>query len=97
MKSKDYSRRFVTSSGKLDDGPCELISAHLVPSGATTSTILYNGISASGEKIIALERTTVDNLDFAPPVPVFCPSGLYITVGTNVTGVLVIWRSTRGD
>jgi hypothetical protein len=91
--SSEYSWQFVTASGKLDDGPCELVYANLLPSGASTGTILYAGKDAGGKEIIALAGTTVDNKEFSPAVPVYCAEGLYITIGSAVTGVLVIWHN----
>ncbi len=93
MDSRSYSWAWVTSDQLLTEKPAELVSATLVPSAATTDSAIYNGRNASGDKVIGLKRATVDNLDFAPPVPIYCDKGIYVDVGTSVTGILVQWRA----
>lgn len=93
MESSKYSWKYVTSDELLSEGPCELVSAHLVPSAATTDSALYSGRNTSGTKIVDLKASTVDTLPFKPPVPVYCPQGLYVDIGTSVSGVLVQWRN----
>lgn len=96
MESKDYSRKYIISDEKLSNGPCELVAAYLVPGTVTTDTALYNGRNALGELIITLKVSTVDVLPFVPPLPIYCPNGLYISRGTNASGVLVQWRELKG-
>jgi hypothetical protein len=91
--SKDYSWAYVDVSRKLSDGPCELVFAYLVPSAATTDTVLYNGRNAQGGVITTLKVAVVTGHKFKPPVPVYCEKGLYIAVGTSVSGVFVQWRN----
>ena len=95
MESKEYSHAWVTSSQCLRQGRCELIAAYLVASGATTDSVLYDGDSTAGSHIITLKSAVVTNLPFEPPVPIYCERGLYVTVGTSVTGILVIWRNLK--
>lgn len=92
MESKRYSWDFVTTDRVLNSGPCELLFAYLVPSGATTDSALYDGISTSGKRIATLKVSSVDGVAFSPPVPIYCDTGLYVDVGTSVTGILVMWR-----
>ena len=92
MCSKDYSWEFVIDDKKLSDGPCELLYANLVVSAATGSAVIYNGKNASGHEVAPLVSAVVTNLQFTPSVPVYCENGLYVDVGSNVTGVLVQWR-----
>jgi len=96
MESKGYSWKWVTASRLLSRGPCELISAEVVPSATTTTTILYDGENTNGDKIVQFNITIVLNWSFKPPVPIYCRRGLYVTVGTSVTGVFVQWRELRG-
>tara|TARA_Y100000310_G_scaffold154415_1_gene153984 strand:- start:10513 stop:10815 length:303 start_codon:yes stop_codon:yes gene_type:complete len=91
-ESKELSWEFVTTDKKLSETACELIYAHAVVSAASTDTKLYNGSSANGEKIVDLESAAITGLDFNPPKPVYCHAGLYIDIGTNVTGVFLMWR-----
>lgn len=90
--SKEYSWEWVTADMLLSHGPCELLYANLVPSGATTDSVLYDGESASGKHIVTLKAATVRCMPFAPKVPIYCRRGLYVDVGTSVTGIFVQWR-----
>lgn len=90
--SSEYSWAWLTTSRKIADGPCELIMVSVVPSATTTTTIVYNGTDATGAEIVQFNITIVLNWDFKPQVPVYCDKGLYVTVGTAVTGVFVMWR-----
>jgi len=92
MESKEYSWEFVAASRCLTNRPCELVFAQNVPTGATVTSILYNGVDANGKEIIALNAAVAQNTTFNPPVPVYCERGLYVVVGTAVTGVFVMWR-----
>lgn len=92
MDSREYSWAWVTSDQLLSHGPCDLISAYLVVSAASTDTHLYDGENTRGSKIATLESAAVTGHHFKPPVPIYCRRGLYLDVGTNVTGVLVQWR-----
>lgn len=94
-ESKDYSWAWVTADRLLSHGPCELVYACLVPSGATTDSIIYNGESTSGKGIITLKAATVRIMPFSPKMPVYCDRGLYVDVGTSVTGIFVQWRELR--
>ncbi|MCK9598668.1 MAG: hypothetical protein M0R06_06480 [Sphaerochaeta sp.] len=91
--SKEYSWARVTADQKLNQGPCELIYAYLVPSGATTDSVIYNGVDTSGEKIVTLKEEAVSGHPFKPPVPVFCSKGLFVDVGSSVSEIFVLWRN----
>lgn len=93
MESKEYSWAWVTVDQCLRQGACELLAAYLVPSGATTDSALYDGENTSGKLIATLVQAVVTNLPFEPPVPIYCRRGLFVDVGTSVTGILVIWRN----
>jgi len=93
LESKNYSWEYVIADKCLTESECELVYACLVPSAATTDSALYNGRSTSGKKIIDLKDAVVANGEFNPSVPVYCPNGLYVDVGTSVTGIFVMWRN----
>lgn len=92
MCSKDYSWEWLTADKKLSDGPAELVHVHQVATAATTGVTAYNGRSASGKIIVNCASNTFNNNHFDPTVPIYCDQGIYITIGTNTTGVLVQWR-----
>ena len=93
MESKEYSWEWVTYDQCLRHGECELLFVYLVPSGATTDSALYDGESTSGTPIATLKAAAVTGHEFSPPVPVYCRKGLYVDVGTSVTGIFVLWRN----
>lgn len=90
--SKELSWAWVTADQLLSHGPCELLFAYLVVSAGSTDTHLYDGEGALGDKIVTLESAAVTGQPFKPPEPIYCRRGLYVDVGTNVTGILVQWR-----
>jgi hypothetical protein len=91
--SKKYSWAWVTGDRKLTDRECELVAAYLVVSAASTDSHLYNGIDTNGDKIVTLEAAVATTQPFEPPVPIYCSKGIFVDVGTSVTGILVIWRN----
>lgn len=93
MESKEYSWAFVTADRLLKQGPCELLYAYLVPSGASTVNYIRDGVDANGDLIVSLVCAVVTGHEFKPPVPVFCNKGLWIDIGTNTTGIFVMWRN----
>lgn len=92
IDSKDCLWKFVTADELLSLGPCELIAAHLVVSAASTDSYLYDGENTTGKLITALVSQSVTGLSFNPPIPVYCKQGLYVDVGSNVTGIFILWR-----
>lgn len=92
MQSSEFSWAWVTGDRLLTNKPCELVYAHLVSSGASTGTILYNGTDTKGDEINNLADAAAGSDDFNPRVPVYCAKGLYIAVGSNFTGCFVVWR-----
>lgn len=83
---------WVTVDRVLSSGPCELIYAYLVVSAASTDSALYDGVDTAGDKIVALVSATARGHPFSPKEPVPCRKGLFVDVGTNVTGIFVEWR-----
>lgn len=96
IESKEWSWEFVTADKVVAEGPCEINRLHLVPSGASTGTAVYDGASTEGTKIIGLVAATrtTHHTPFVPPI--YCGQGIYIDIGTNVEGVLIQYRRLRG-
>jgi hypothetical protein len=95
LESKEYSWAWVTADLLLSHGPCELLFAYLVVSAACADSHLYDGESAAGEKIVTLEAAGATGHSFKPKEPVYCRRGLYVDVGTSVTGIFVQWRELK--
>jgi hypothetical protein len=92
VASKEYSWEYVTADRCVQVGECELVYARLVPSASTTDSALYDGTGTSGKKITDLKVAVVTDLEFKPPIPIHCGTGIYVDIGTSVSGVLVVWR-----
>lgn len=90
--SKSVSRQWVTADALLAEKECELLFAYLVPSAANADVTLYDGENTTGSLIATLKEAAVSGHEFNPPAPIYCHKGLYVDVGSNVTGVLVMWR-----
>lgn len=93
MESKDYSWDYVTGDRCVRTGPCELVSAYLVPSAGTTDSALYDGTDSKGKKIADLKEAAISGHPFSPLIPIYCAKGLFVDVGTSVSGILVQWRN----
>ncbi len=93
MESKEYSWKWVTADELLSHGPCEVLYAKFIPSGAATATAtLYDNEEASGRVIVAWRTAQSMQADFTPPKPIYCEHGLYVDTLDNVKGVFVLWR-----
>jgi hypothetical protein len=90
--SRSVSRQWVTADALLAEKECELLFGYLVPSAANADVSLYDGENTTGSLIATLKAAAVSGHPFEPPVPVYCRKGLYVDVGSNVTGILVMWR-----
>ena len=95
-KAMTLNFRRATSSAQLYKRPCFLISANLVAGagGAATAT-LYDGHTTNGDVILDLSApaSTADDRTF--PFPIYCDQGLYASLGSNVTSVIVQLRHAR--
>jgi len=95
--SKEFSWAWVTASQALSHVPCELVSVVLVATGATTDSTVYNGTTAEGAVVFKLVANAAITRPVRFPVPIYCPNGLYVEVGSNVAGILVQWRASSYD
>lgn len=92
VDSKQYSWAWVTGDRLLSHGACELLCAFLTPDGTAADVTLYDGENTNGDKIIKFTSPNNPTRAFSPKVPVYCRRGLYVDVGSNVTGIFVQWR-----
>lgn len=97
MPDKRVASKYVTADELLSPRPCWLHYACLVVSAASTDSALYDGHNTTGDLIITLESAAVTNLEFRPAKPVYCKQGLFVDVGTNVSGVFVQWEAEGGE
>ena len=92
MHDKSVQSKYVTADELLAQGPCWLHYAYLVVSAASTDSALYDGTNTSGRKITDLVSAAVTGHEFRPAKPAYCSRGLYVDVGTNVSGIFVEWE-----
>jgi len=88
-----YKRRWCVDDQLITEGPGALIAVFLVSTSAGASSVtLYDGVSAAGEVVVTLRAPAneVSAIMVGGCVPF--STGLYIDVGTNVEGVLVIYE-----
>lgn len=90
--ARDFAWRFVTEDSLLSTKECDLLYANLAPSASAADVTIYDGINTLGVKVVALQASTKTNLEFRPRKSIYCRRGLYIDVGSNVTGLLVQFR-----
>jgi hypothetical protein len=92
VESKEYSWKWVTATGLLSHGACELVYARTMSAGAENSTYLYDGENTNGTPIVEFEGGVSDGHEFSPKEPVYCRHGLYFVKGTSTVGIFVQWR-----
>jgi len=92
MHNKNVRSKFFTADAQVCPQPCWLHGAYLVVSAAGSDSYLYDGHGTGGEKIVTLESAVATGHPFTPPKPIYCKQGLYLDVGTNVTGIFVQWE-----
>lgn len=92
MLNKNVQWAYVTSDRQLAKTPCWLHWAYLVVSAASTDSALYDGAGTGGSKIADLKSAAVTGHEFRPKEPVYCRQGLYVDVGTSVSGIFVEWE-----
>jgi len=92
MDSKECSWKWITADELLSHGACELISIAQTSSDDTSDATFYDGEDTNGKTILKLEALANRTAFAKFNVPIYCRRGLYVDVGSNVTGILVQWR-----
>jgi hypothetical protein len=90
---KEFAHGRLTASGRANDRPAYLFSAHLVAtSGGTATASIYNSQGAFGdpEADLSAPASGVDQRVFVPPL--YFDKGIYVNFGNNVTSVLLQYR-----
>lgn len=89
---KPAAWRWVTADEKLSPGPCELLAVYATAAAAVGSLTMRHGTNDKGGVIVILEANTNVTEHFQPPEPVPCETGLFVDMGSNITGAFVQWR-----
>lgn len=86
----------ATASSQLWKRPCFIMSAHLTTTSAGAGTAsLVDGHTTNGDVILDLSApaSSVDHRIFQ--YPIYCDQGLYASLGSNVTSIIVQLRHAR--
>jgi len=84
--------KWCTVDQLVSPGPCFLLGIMLTASsaGAATATI-RNGHNTGGEIVCVVGASASWTVTFPPQSPIYLDKGLFVDVGSNVTGVLVMY------
>lgn len=92
MDSQEYSWSWVTADRLLSRGPCEVVYVMLTGGAGNADVTLYDGENTSGDRLFTLEALQHVSQQIHLSVPIYCRRGLYVDIGTNVTGCFIQWR-----
>lgn len=80
-------------SSIVSNKPIRLWAVILTPESATVGDItVYNGRDSLGENLGTYRTGSGITLPIIFACPFLCDRGLYLSVGSNVTSVLLIWE-----
>ena len=84
---------WITQSGVVFPNNGKLLAVGIVATsaGAATAT-LYHGRDDAAKTVLKVSAPASDSKGFRPPNGIPLPNGLYIALGSNVDGVLVVWE-----
>lgn len=91
-EAKEYSWKWITGDELLSHGRCELCLIVLTSSDGNGDVTLYDGENTNGRQICKFEGLANRSVPFGFHHHIYCRRGLYIDVGSNVTGLLVQWK-----
>ena len=87
------ARSFVTADRQVFQGAGRVSALTLVSDGVGVADLtLKDGESPDGETIVILRVLQNDTRHMVYPVPLEVFNGLYVDIGSNVEGLLVVWR-----
>jgi hypothetical protein len=89
---------YVTADQIVNQGETLLHSIILLTSAAGTGVTLYDGLDAvSGRSLGPFEGAANISFSHTFPKPLRLDRGLFVDIGTNVTGVLVVWEPLKDE
>lgn len=90
LESLCWEFRVMTADGVVCNEPGFLGSIVLTPSSSGAATaLLYNGFSTSDELLMPLSTITSYSKDISLITPIPFTKGLYVDIGSNVTGLFL--------
>jgi len=90
--AKAHSWKWITGSELLSIRPCILIFMALTAAAAVADVTAYDGHNTNGEIILTMETSANQTRQVNFIEHIYCKRGLYVAIGTAVTGVLVVWH-----
>lgn len=88
--------RYVSADTAVARGPVDYWGAILTGDGGGVADVtLYDGANASGRQVLTLWASTVESRIALLPIPITLEDGLFVDVGSNVTGVFVLYVPRR--
>jgi len=93
--TKLHQWRWVTASALITDKPCVLVFCALTASGNTADITLYDGEDTNGDIICVMETTANQTRQVNFAEHIYCKTGLYVGIGSNVTGILIVWHPLK--
>jgi len=86
------AKTWVTEDRVAAHGHVYVDSVTLTPDAVGAATVtLKDGLNDDGETVLALSALTSDTKHVSFPNALEFHEGVYVDVGSNVAGVLVVW------
>jgi hypothetical protein len=83
---------WITADGLVASGPIVLRSISVVSDGVgAADATIYDGISDDGQTVAKITALSGDTRTLSFGDGIILPTGLYVDVGSNVTGVSIVW------
>lgn len=90
----------LTASGVITEGPAWLHKCIVTSdSGGVGDCAVYDGVDTNGilKKSILCPVSDMRECDFeVSGQGIECPGGIFLSVGSNITDVLVLWKPKEG-
>lgn len=84
--------RWCTTDQLISPTPAYLLSVMLTSSGGGAAHVtIRNGHNASAEPVLKISALANYTSPVSPVYPIYLDKGLYVDLGNNVEGVLVIY------
>ena len=84
---------WITADQQVVSGPLRLLAVTLVATSAgAADCTLYHGRGTDGVKLAVLRTGASTSRNLPLPRGVDLDQGLYVDVGSNVEGVVVVWE-----
>lgn len=88
---------YLTADALISKGPVILLATILLVSTTGGDVTIYDGQDATNGKKVNVHEGTANECNSVQYGPgVLLRSGLFVDVGSNVTGICVVWKRALG-